>query len=322
MKEFLQSVAWANLQEAAGHKKVCIGNDSAYIAAQNIADRAYGFVHELPFVGKYLYAPRWPDETVMRDESHLTKLVEEAKRGGCKWVRIEPETQEIVNALANQGVKLVRAPHDMQPKELFIVDITPSEENLFAAMKSKTRYNIRLAEKKGVKVFATKEKKYQDAFLDLITATALRKDIVSHPRSYYEYFFSVLPEDVCLLFVAEYEGKVVAANIVIIYGGMAIYLHGGTSDEHREVMAPMLLQWEQMKFAKERGCARYDFGGVKAGDETSSWAGITRFKTGFSPKTLPVIFPGCYDVIINPRAYLLYRSIGSIKKCISYLRKK
>lgn len=309
MKEFLQSVAWANLQEAAGHTKVRIGNDM------------YGFVHELPFVGKYLYTPRFPMAPV-NEKFQIEDILTEAKKAGAKWLRIEPEAQEIVNVLASQGVKLVRAPHDMQPKELFVVDISLLEEVLFAAMKSKTRYNIRLAEKKGVKVFATREKKYQNAFLDLIIATALRKDIVPHPRSYYEYFFSVLPEDVCFLFVAEYEGKVVAANIVILYEGTAIYLHGGTSDEHRDVMAPMLLQWEQMKFAKTRGCTRYDFGGIKTEDRASTWAGITRFKVGFSPKTLPIVFPGCYDIVIDTWAYFLYRSIGYGKKFISSLRKK
>jgi len=94
-------------------------------------------------------------------------------------------------------------------------------------MKPKTRYNIRLAEKRGVRVFATRDAKYQQAFLDLIEATAERKEIVPHPRSYYEHFFTAFPEAVCQLFIAEYEGSVIAANLLIIFGGRAIYLHGG-----------------------------------------------------------------------------------------------
>ena len=255
-------------------------------------------------------------------------MIEAAKKVGAKWIRIEPETEEALNTLKEgNSLSIVKSPHDMQPRETFVIDIAKSEEELLAAMKPKTRYNIRLAEKKGVRVFVTREKKYQEAFLDLITATAERKDIVPHPRSYYEKFFTELPEDMCHLFVAEYEGKALAANLVISYGGTATYLHGGTSDEHRDAMAPMLLQWEQIKFAKTCGCSRYDFGGVhlatsyKLQATSSSWAGITRFKTGFSPKTVPTIFPGCYDIVLDKAAYRRYDQLRLLRRVAVSIRR-
>ncbi len=329
--EFLQSEAWAKLQVAAGHEAVRIGDD------------AYGFVHVLPLVGRYLYTPRWPADGIKNQESRIKNLLAEAEKVGAKWIRIEPETEGmkeiLLRQLADQNgtVSVEKSPHDMQPRETFVIDIAKSEDELLAAMKPKTRYNIRLAEKKGVRVFATQEKKYQEAFLDLITATAERKDIVPHPRSYYEKFFTELPEEMCHLFVAEYEGVVVAANLVMIYGDTATYLHGGSGDRYREAMAPFLLQWEQIKFAKSKGCAKYDFGGVRTVNSqqstvngettnyklqtTSSWGGITRFKTGFSPKTEPTVFPGCYDIVLDKKAYCLYGKLRLIQGVLVRIRR-
>jgi lipid II:glycine glycyltransferase (peptidoglycan interpeptide bridge formation enzyme) len=208
----------------------------------------------------------------------------------------------------------------MQPREIFVIDITKSEEELLAQMKPKTRYNIRLAEKHGVRVFATREKKYQQAFFDLIEATARRKEISPHPKNYYATFFDAFPPEMCQLFVAEYQGRVLVANIFIMYQGRAIYLHGGSSSEQRDVMAPFLLQWEQIKYAKEHGCTEYDFGGVRTLatsyqiPTTNSWGGITRFKLGFSPSTTPTIFPGSYDMILDPVAYRFYNLIRRSKE--------
>lgn len=303
-KEFLQSEDWLHFQEAAGKEVVPFSGDDF---------SGNGIVHVLPFVGRYLYIPRGPRTG---SEKAFEELITLAKERNAKWIRIEPE-KEILEAIKNStSYTVVKAPHDMQPREIFKIDISLSEDALFQAMKSKTRYNIRLAEKYGVKVFETREQKYIEAFLDLITATSGRKGITSHPRGYYETFFSVLPEDVCRLFIAEYEGQVLAANLVIFYGDTVMYLHGGSSDLHREVMAPHLLQWEQIKVARSLGFAYYDFGGVKTAAESSSWAGITNFKRGFSPKTEPTIYPGTYDIVLAPFSYTLYRMLQKLK---SYL---
>lgn len=303
-KEFLQSELWLRFQEAAGKEVMPFSGDDF---------SANGIVHPLPFVGRYLYIPRGP---ITGSKKAFEELITLAKERNAKWIRIEPE-KEILEAIKNgTAYTVIKAPHDMQPREIFKIDISLSEDALFQAMKSKTRYNIRLAEKYGVKVFETREQKYIEAFLDLITATSGRKGITSHPRGYYETFFSIFPKEVCRLFVAEYEGQVLAANLVIFYGDTVMYLHGGSSDLHREVMAPHLLQWEQIKVARSLGFAYYDFGGVKTAAENSSWAGITNFKRGFSLKTEPTIYPGTYDIVLAPFSYTLYRMLQKLK---SYL---
>lgn len=216
----------------------------------------------------------------------------------------------------------------MQPRETFVMDISKSEEELLVQMKAKTRYNVRLAEKKGVRIFMTREKKYRDIFLTLIEATAKRQNILPHPKSYYEKMIDAFSEEKLTLFVAEYEGVVLAANFVLFAGDTATYLHGGTSDAHREVMAPVLLQWEQMREAKRRGCHWYDFGGVSVSAEINNhqskiaaWEGITRFKLGFSPDTVPMTFPGCYDMVVDQKRYELYSHLRFLQKSLSMMRK-
>jgi lipid II:glycine glycyltransferase (peptidoglycan interpeptide bridge formation enzyme) len=319
MNEFLQSEEWMRFQEAAGKEVVRLSQDGF---------SANGIIHELPLIGKYLYAPRWPSGEISNYQFLISKLIEEARKRKANWIRIEPETEGVLEEIKKAGpCKIVKAPHDMQPKEIFVMDIAKDLDVLLSEMKPKTRYNIGLAGKYGVKVFATREEKYKQAFLDLIVGTSLRKEIIPHPRAYYEKFFSAIPEELCQLFVAEYAGNVLAANMLVFFGTRAIYLHGGSGNEHREVMAPYLLQWKQIQYAKERGCMEYDFGGVKmesaqqptANNEQkkgnkSDWRGITRFKIGFSPQTKPIVFPGSYDMILDFRSYFLYNLLRRLKE--------
>ncbi len=239
----------------------------------------------------------------------------------------------------------------MQPKEVFIIDITKPEEELLAGMKQKTRYNIKIAQKHRVFINvipaqagiqegsldsgseAGMTNKYIDEFLRLVKITAERDGITPHPESYYRKMFETIPGEILKLYVAEYQGKIIAANIVIHYGNTATYLHGVSANEARNVMAPYLLQWQGIKDAKGAGLIKYDMGGVKISNpkseiqnpnihntkyiihDTKSWQGITRFKTGFSPGTKPTEFPGSYDVIINSNKYKVYKIISTLRNC-------
>ncbi len=324
MDNFFQSEEWRRFQEMSGYDSVRIGDD------------AQGFIHTLPVVGRYLYTPRFPSRGTVDPESLLGELIAHAKKARCAWVRIEPETEEILKSWkraisewgGNDGIRLIRAPHDMQPREVFVVDVSRTEEDLLAEMKAKTRYNIRLAEKKGVRIFATREKRYREVFFKLIEATAKRQNILPHPESYYENMLTVFSEERLSLFVAEFKGQVLAANLILFSGDTATYLHGGTSDVHREMMAPVLLQWEQMREAKQHGCQWYDFGGVSVSSEIrnqkskiAGWEGITRFKLGFSSGTAPKVFPGCYDMVIDRGRYGLYLRLRFLQRSLSIFKK-
>ena len=211
----------------------------------------------------------------------------------------------------------------MQPREILVLDISKSEEEILAGMKQKTRYNIKLSQKRGVSVKAISNfqfpisKQYTEEFIRLVKITAKRDTITAHPESYYRKMLEIIPPEILKLYVAEYEGKVICTNLILFFGRMATYMHGASDNENRNIMAPYLMQWQQILDAKKKGCEKYDFGGVKIEDiGGKSWAGVTKFKTGFAPDTNPTHFPGCYDIILKPWKYNLYRILQKAKKIL------
>jgi lipid II:glycine glycyltransferase (peptidoglycan interpeptide bridge formation enzyme) len=377
--EFLQSNEWLRFQESVGRKTFHLSGENFWA---NIIE------HKLPIAGKYFYVPRGPILKIsnlkfqisnqdqisnVQISKEIQELVALAKKNSAGWIRIDPETEEILaeikkwtsnvhnGHLMSRNISIARAPHDMQPKEIFVINITKSEEELLAEMKAKTRYNIKLSQKHNVlvKVISNDKiqtsnqiqisndqievRKYVDEFLRLTAVMAKRQGIVAHPGSYYRKMLEIIPGDILKLYVAEFDGRVIATNLVVFYGGTCTYLHGASDDDSRSVMAPYLLQWQQICDAKKAGCVRYNFGGVKnpphpnpllskergqnaenspspyqgeggrRPDEVNSWSGITKFKLGFSPKTLPTIFPGSYDIIINSKKYWIYRTLQKLK---------
>lgn len=316
--EFLQSEEWREFQAKTGSRVFCVEKEGF---SASIVE------HQLPIVGKYFYIPRGIAEKVksekLKVKSFLNELVGLAKKENAGWVRVDLKDKNDLNLIKNINCKIVKAPHDMQPKEIFVLDISKSEEELLAEMSQKTRYNIKLAQKRGISLRTANE--YENTndiseFIRLVKATAKRKGISFHAEDYYRKMFENLPENMLKLYVAEYNGKVIAANVVVFYGDTATYLHGATDDEYRNVMAPYLLQWQAILDAKKTGCKFYDLGGVKIQD-AKSWAGITKFKLGFSPNTKPLEFAGSYDIIVNPRVYLLYQVLQKVKELFIKIRK-
>jgi len=306
---FLQSEHWRKFQESVGKKTFLISGDDIYASI---------ITHRLPIVGNYFYIPRGPVAKIFNFQfsifnQFLNDLISKAEKHNAGWIRIEPNSEEELDLIRKNlsgRLKIKKSSVDMQPREILMLDISGGEEEILAEMKQKTRYNIRLAEKKGVKIFVSRDQEYIDDFIRLVGITAERDKITPHPGGYYRKMFENIPGDILKLYVAEYGGKIIAANIVLFFGGTATYMHGASANAHREVMAPYLLQWHQIQDAKKAGCERYDFGGV----DKNKWPGITKFKTGFVPNVDPVKFLGSYDIILKPGKYNLYRALQKIKR--------
>ncbi|HPN55040.1 MAG TPA: peptidoglycan bridge formation glycyltransferase FemA/FemB family protein [Candidatus Moranbacteria bacterium] len=307
-QDFLQSQEWREFQEKAGNHTFLVEQDG--FSASIIE-------HNLPIVGRYFYVPR--KSAIRNGMQEIVKLAQENKAG---WIRIDLKNQNDLNLIkGNTKQKILKAPHDMQPREIFVLDIAKSEEELLGEMSQKTRYNIKLAQKRGVKIII--DRKYVEDFLRLVKATAKRKGISFHAENYYRKMVETIPENMLKLYVAEYNEKIIAANLVVFYGETATYLHGATDDEYRNVMAPHLLQWQAILDAKEACLKFYDFGGVSMNNEqrTNNWQGITKFKLGFSPNTKPIEFLGSYDIVINLWKYTFYRILQKIKELAVNLKK-
>ena len=313
---FLQSDSWMKFQADFG------------IRNHNISDKNFWsniLEYNLPLVGKYFYIPRGPISDKNIKKAELGKIIEDlinlAKINKAHWIRVDNFDNKIRSILKDKKYKAVKAPHDMQPRQIFVIDIDKKESEIMGEMKPKTRYNINLAQKKGVEIrlvenFENNSKKIE-RFINLIKKTGNRKGINFHPDEYYRKMFKNISNDNLRLYTAVYKNKIIAGALLVIYGEIAIYLHGASSDKYRNVMAPFLLQWEMIKEAKKLGATRYDFGGVSIDEADKErgekWAGVTRFKKGFSKKTRPIEFSGSYDIVINSSRYCIYSLIQKIK---------
>lgn len=277
--------------------------------------------HMLPIAGKYWYIPRGPvliGGQALEWCSEWTRILTEAKKRGVAWVRIEPKNDaELATVRTWSGVCAIKkSPHDMQPREILVADISGSEADIFARMKPKTRYNIRLAEKRGVELVSDRSEAALGEFLRMNRETAKRNRISMHPDRHYRALLESFPPDKLELFTARHDGKIFAAILVAFFGDTATYLHGASSDDDRSLMSPYFLQWCAVRAARHRGCVRYDFGGVDTIGSAPNLSGVTRFKQGFAKNVNAIQYPGSYDIVLIPSRYRLYTAVSMSKSFV------
>ncbi|MDD5043689.1 MAG: peptidoglycan bridge formation glycyltransferase FemA/FemB family protein [Patescibacteria group bacterium] len=295
---FLQSWEWGEFQKNLGRKFWRLGGEED----GQLIGVALVIKNNLPLGKSYLYIPRGPITTYnsqLETHNFLEKIIEYINDKSIIFMRFEPPQQFTIDNLQLTAKKVGA----VQPEHSLILDLGKSEEELLGAMHPKTRYNIHLAEKRGVKVYFRKEKEDAENFWRLLQETASRDEFRAHDKNYYQRMLEL--ENVYVA-TAEYQGKVLAANIIINWGETATYLHGASSNQERQVMAPHLLQWETIKRAKAEGYKYYDFWGIAppGSSKAKSWAGITRFKKGFGGEE--VKYPGTYDKVISAWWYQFY----------------
>lgn len=280
---FLQTAGWADFAASVGDVPVWI---------EWQGDRILALERRLRFFGHCLSISR--SRVPVTDEL-LRTLRNVARSRGCMFVRCEPEITDpsAVRMLEQYGSRV----KDFMPSQTIIVDLHSSPEALRAAQHPKMRYNIGLAERKGV-VCAPESAAALPDFLRIIGATYDRKGKQVLPTAYYEKLLAIPGAQ---LWTARFDGRVVVANLCIGSGDTYVYLHGGSDDAYKQLMAPHLLQWEQMRYAKEQGYHWYDLWGI---DETR-YSGVTRFKRGFGGREVAYI--GTWELPIRPVRYALYR---------------
>jgi peptidoglycan pentaglycine glycine transferase (the first glycine) len=229
-------------------------------------------------------------------------------------IKVEPdenESTEGVKNLLDQG--FINSPHAIQPGTTLLVDLKDDEDQLLARMHQKTRYNIRLAMRRDVKVKSWKD---LQAFGRMILETAERDAFGAHTPAYYQRAYHLFhPQGNCELFVAEFERTPLASVMVFAFGSRAWYLYGASTNLERNRMPTYLLQWEAMKWAKTKGCISYDLWGIPDEDletleaeftsrQDGLW-GVYRFKRGFGGKIVRSI--GTWDRVYMPSIYRIYR---------------
>lgn len=295
------------------------GNHAEAIAAALVLKRP---IPRSPFC--VLYVPKGPvldyRDAQLREQV-LSQLEQLAHRERAIFIKIDPEVvkswgvdQERVSPLGSQVTQTLRrrgwveSAEQIQFRNTVEVYLDQDEEALLAAMKQKTRYNIRLAARKGVTV---REGTRDDLpmIFGMYRDTAARDGFTIRPEAYYlDGWAAMLDAGMAQPLVAEYEGRPIAAVILVRFGERAIYMYGASSNEERDRMPNYLLQWEAIRWARNAGCSIYDmWGAPDRFEEGDRMWGVWRFKSGLNGEV--VRFIGAWDYPVWPTLYRLYTDL-------------
>lgn len=315
----LQSFEWGEFREKEGKKVIRRGFFEDNILTQTLQVT----IHPLPYTPWNIgYFPKGPLPTKdMLDE--LTLL---GRKENCIFIQLEPQVQKGVQELPKYPT-LVKSAHPLFTKYTFQIDLTPSEETLLKSFHTKTRYNIRVAQKHNVEITEDNSEKGFETYWQIMEETTNRQGFYAHTKAYHAIQWEVLNKTrqktndlTSHLLIATYNGIPLVAWLLFVFKDMLYYPYGASSRSHKEVMAPNLMMWEAIRFGKKMGVKTFDtWGSLGENPDTHDpWYGFHRFKQGYNPTLIEFI--GSYDLVVNPLLYTLYKQLDRLR--YSFVHKK
>lgn len=319
-----QSSAWGHFQEKIpfrGKYWILVLENNSQIVGGTMLIR-----HKMPKGLSWLYAARGPllnHENTDEANLQMGKLLEVirpiAKKEKSIFLRID---WPILKSQELHLKKFKPNRRGFQPDDTLILDLTMPENELLAQMKPKGRYNIRLAEKKGVKIHKTNLQNSQDfqkdlnAYFEILKQTTSRDGFHGHQKDYYEKMLLTLSAESppkAALYMATYNGQSLGGLIVTYFKDTATYYYGASSNENRQLMAPYLLQWKAIEDAKNQGYKYYDFFGIAPEQSKNHpWQGVTDFKLKFGGQHISYQKPQEYP--FKKFLYFIYCLYKKIKR--------
>ncbi|MCJ7622621.1 MAG: peptidoglycan bridge formation glycyltransferase FemA/FemB family protein [Anaerolineaceae bacterium] len=336
----LQSWDWGEFKSHYGWKvipKTWLDCDGKVIAAALVLQRSIlikGF--ESPF--RILYVPRGPMLDWGNDELRenvLDDLEKLAHERGAIFIKVDPD---VVTGLGAPGMEQERdestgtnlihilkdrgwrfADSQIQFRNTFWIDLRISEDDLLSRMKQKTRYNLRLAMRKGVLIRKGDESDLRDLFR-MYLETSVRDNFVIRSEEYYlKLWHDFLEKDLAKILIAEVDGEMVSGLILFHFAGHAWFNYGMSIQKHRNLMPSYLIQWEAIRLARSLGCIRYDmWGAPDVFDETDPMWGVFRFKSGFGGEVVRTL--GAWDYPAQKLNYSMYTRI--FPKILDFMRSR
>lgn len=336
----LQTVEWAQIKEETGWSPHYLGwrdDRGAVKAAAMILERTAG--SGFPGLGvRIQYGPRaplldWSDISLV--EQVFADIERTARQRGAWFIKIDPwlvtgegipgsadarePEQGRAGAALLAGRGWIPSGEQIQFRNTAVLDLTGDEDTWLARMKQKTRYNLRLAQKRGVTVRAGTEMDYGRMYR-MYAETSIRDGFVIRTESYYRRAWDTFTRGgMGFPILAEVEGEVVAGLFLVVYAGWAWYLYGMSRDQHRERMPNYLLQWEAMRLARAHGALHYDlWGAPDTFDESDPMWGVFRFKDGLGARVYRS--EGAWDFPIRRNGYVLYTRL--LPRILDVLRRR
>ncbi len=300
----MQSPEWGQLKAAFGWQPWVVQAEHS---------RAQVLFRRLPLGLSIAYLPKGP---LGSDWQELWPLVDcECKRRRSVFLQVEPDWNEPYEAgLAQTWLAgFSQQERTIQPRRTVLINLEGEEQQLLAGMKQKTRYNIRLAEKKGVSVSPSQD---LTGFYELMRVTGQRDGFAVHSLEYYQRAWQLFaPREECVLLRAEFEGQALAYLMAFQSEGRAWYFYGCSDDQYRNLMPTYLLQWEAMRWARAHRAREYDLWGIPDEDEdlledqfsarSDGLWGVYRFKRGFGGRIVRTA--PAFIKVYRPLLYRLYQ---------------
>ena len=313
--DVLQCWEWGELKARTGWTPLAVGVErEGRLAAGCLLLR-----RPVPGGLSLLYAPRGPVvDFAQRDlwAELAAEMRVVARRERALVVKIDPAIPAseagAVEALRGEGFRPTtsrEAVGGTQPRQVMKLDISPDEEALLESFAPKWRYNIRLAERKGVVISDQVTREDVPAWYEVLKVTARRDGFTVRALSYFQDLWDlVVARGLGRMWLARLEGEIIAGTLAFCLPPQCWYVYGASSNEHRNLMPNHALQWAMIKWAKGQACSVYDFRGVAPevdGEPQGHLGGLNRFKRGFGAQYVEYL--GDWDLVLRPAAYWAFQ---------------
>ncbi len=267
--------------------------------------------HKIPFTSQYVgYLPKGP-----LPDKELSKALEIiGKENRCAFIKVEPDVIA-TNKPYTVYPTFLYSPKPLFTKYNFLLDLTKPEDELLKNLHSKTRYNIRLAQKKGVKIAERVDDKAFQIYLKLYFETTARQNYFGHNRNYHRKVWETMKKNgMARLLIATYKGTPLTAWMLLTFKDTLYYPYGGSSLKYKEVMSNNLVAWEAIRLGKKLSLKKFDMWGALGHDpdKDDPWYGFHHFKEGYGGKLVEYI--GTYDLVFNSTLYFAFTSIDKFTR--------
>ncbi len=306
----LQSWEWGEFRKKTGVKVERLG----FFEGEKLIKGLQVTFHNIPIPGINKTIGYLPKGFVP-DEDQISALKQLAIKHNALFIKLEPNILQSadVSPQFTQLKELFRKNNMVKGRPLFTkytfqLDLLPTEDQLFANLHHKTRYNVNLAYKKGVRIFENSTSAGMEQYIEILEETKSRQGFYAHTPDYFRKIWQSLGESGFIkIFNAVYQDTIVVSWVMFLFNNVLYYPYGASRSIHRQVMASNLMMWEMIRFGKEAGCHSFDMWGSLGPkpDPKNSWFGFHRFKKGYGGQLMESV--GSYDLVMNYPIYKLYQ---------------